>query len=64
MAETRERAIAVAPFITELADEVLVLRVKYQSGEDIRHAVGEVRNALESLEDALDKNAEAAAEVR
>ena len=60
MAETRtkERAIAIAPLITELADEVLTLRNKYQNGDFIRHAVGEVRNALECLEDALDKNEE------
>jgi len=55
---TNERVIAIAPMITELADEVLALRCKYQNGEQIDHAVGEVRNALENLEDALEKNAE------
>lgn len=54
-----ERALAIAPMITELADEVLALRCKYQHGEQIDHAVGEVRNALENLEDAMDKNREA-----
>lgn len=57
-----ERAIAIAPLITELADEVLALRCKYQNGECIDHAVGEVRNALENLDDAIDKNREAASE--
>lgn len=57
-----ERAIAIAPMITELADEVLVLRCKYQNGELIDHAVGEVRNALDNLEDAMDKNREAESE--
>lgn len=56
---TKERAIAIAPLITELADEVLALRCKYQNGDLIDHAVGEVRNALENLEDAMEKNAEA-----
>ncbi len=51
-----ERALAIAPMLTELADEVLALRCKYQNGEQIDHAVGEVRNALENLEDAMDKN--------
>ena len=60
--QSRERAIAIAPMISELADEVLVLRFKYQNGEQIDHAVGEVRNALENLEDALEKNREADAE--
>ena len=55
----RERAISIAPLITALADEVLALRCKYQNGEQIDHAVGEVRNSLENLEDALDKNREA-----
>lgn len=55
----REPAIAIAPLITELADEVLALRCKYQNGEQIDHAVGEIRNALENLEDAMDKNREA-----
>jgi hypothetical protein len=59
---TLERAIAIAPLITELADEVLALRCKYQNGEQIDHAVGEVRNALDNLEDAMDKNREASAE--
>ena len=54
----KERAIAIAPLMTELADEVLALRLKYQNGEQIDHAVGEVRNALENLEDAMDKNSE------
>ena len=58
--EQRERALSIAPMITELADEVMALRCKYQNGERIEHAVGEVRNALENLEDALDKNREAA----
>lgn len=58
MNQTRERAIAIAPMITALADEVLALRCKYQDGEQIDHAVGEVRNALENLEDAMDKNRE------
>lgn len=56
---TRERAIAIAPMITELADEVLALRCKYGNGEQIDHVVGEVRNALENLEDAMEKNREA-----
>lgn len=56
-----ERALSIAPMITDLADEVLALRCKYQNGEQIDHAVGEVRNALENLEDALDKNREAQA---
>lgn len=51
-------AISIAPMITDLADEVLALRCKYQNGEQIDHAVGEVRNALENLEDAMDKNRE------
>lgn len=59
-----ERAISIAPMITDLADEVLVLRYKYQNGERIEHAIGEVRNALENLEDAMDKNREAQQEVR
>jgi hypothetical protein len=54
----REQVIAIAPLLTELADEVLVLRCKYQNGEAIRHAVGTVRDALENLEDAMDKNAQ------
>ena len=58
----RERALSIAPMITDLADEVLALRCKYQNGDDIRHAVGEVRNALENLEDAMDKNREAQAD--
>jgi len=58
--DRREVAIAIAPMITELTDEVLALRCKYQNGEQIDHAVGEVRNALENLEDAMDKNREAA----
>ena len=62
VSNTQERAIAIAPMITELADEVLALRCKYQNGEQIDHAVGEVRNALENLEDAMDKNREAVAE--
>ncbi len=62
VSNTQERAIAIAPMITGLADEVLALRCKYQNGEQIDHAVGEVRNALENLEDAMDKNREAAAE--
>jgi len=45
--------------ITALADEVLALRCKYQNGEQIDHAIGEVRNALENLEDAMDKNRDA-----
>lgn len=61
---TRERAIAIAPMITELADEVLILRCKYQNGETIDHAMGEVRNALCNLEDAIDKNREAETEDR
>ncbi|MGE0363018.1 MAG: hypothetical protein AB7R67_20055 [Vicinamibacterales bacterium] len=63
MTRAKERAISIAPLITELADEVLALRCKYQNGEQIDHAVGEVRNALETLEDALDKNALAATEA-
>ena len=59
MKHNLERAIAIAPMITALADEVLALRCKYQNGEQIDHAVGEVRNALENLEDAMDKNREA-----
>lgn len=62
VSNTQERAIAIAPMITELADEVLALRCKYQNGEQIDHAVGEVRNALENLEDAMDKNRELMAE--
>lgn len=58
----RERAIAIAPMITDLADEVLALRCKYQNGDYIDHAVGEVRNALDNLEDALEKNREAQVE--
>jgi hypothetical protein len=48
--------------ITDLADEVLALRCKYQNGDQIDHAVGEVRNALDSLEDAMEKNREAQVE--
>ena len=59
---TQERALAIAPMISELADEVLALRCKYQNGEQIDHAVGEVRNALENLEDALEKNRDAVKE--
>lgn len=60
--KVRERALAIAPMITDLADEVLALRCKYQNGEPIDHAVGEVRNALENLEDAMEKNREAEAD--
>lgn len=59
LAQRKERAISIAPMITALADELLALRCKYQNGDRIEHAVGEVRNALENLEDAMDKNAEA-----
>ena len=62
MTPAQERAIAIAPMITELADEVLALRCKYQNGEQIDHAVGEVRNALDNLEDAIDKNRDATKE--
>lgn len=55
----RERAVSIAAMITDLADEVLALRCKYQNGELVDHAIGEVRNALENLEDAMDKNREA-----
>lgn len=58
----RERALSIAPMITELADEVLALRCKYQNGEQIDHAVGEVQNALDNLVDAMDKNREAQVE--
>ncbi len=61
MTPPAERALSIAPLITDLADEVLALRCKYQNGEQIDHAVGEVRNALENLEDAIDKNREAEA---
>lgn len=60
----KERAIGLAPMITALADEVLALRCKYQNGDRIEHAVGEVRNALENLEDGLEKNREAEADAR
>lgn len=59
MPKARERALSIAPMITALADEVLALRCKYQNGEQIDHAIGEVRNALENLEDAMDKNRDA-----
>lgn len=59
LARLRERAILIAPMISDLADEVLALRCKYQNGEQIDHAVGEVRNALDNLEDAMNKNREA-----
>lgn len=55
----RERALSIAPMITDLADEVLALRCKYQHGESIDHAVGEVRNALDNLEDAMEKSRDA-----
>jgi hypothetical protein len=57
---TTKHAISIAPMIIALADEVLALRCKYQNGEQIDHAVGEVRNALENLEDAMKKNRESA----
>lgn len=55
----REPAIAILPLLVELRDEVAIACTKYLKGDDITHAVGEVRNALENLEDALDKNREA-----
>ena len=54
-----KEAIAIAPLITDVCDAALIMRTMYQCGKDIRHAVGELRNELESLEDAIDKNDEA-----
>ena len=57
-----EHVLAVESLLDVFCDDVTVMKLKYQRGEDIRYALDEVDQRLSTLRDALDKNAAAAAE--